>query len=64
MSKSENVALYKYLTRPVNESVKQSHRYNQARSTLEQQEKIKEIYSKQLPKNTNFDFKTFKVSIW
>ena len=59
MSKSENVALYKYLTRPVNESVKQSHRYNQARSTLEQQEKIKEIYSKQLPKNTNFDFKTF-----
>ena len=59
MSKSENIQIHKYLTRPVNESVKQTHRYNQARSTLEQQEKIKEIYSQQLPKNTNFDFKTF-----
>jgi len=75
MSKSENIALYKYLTRPARPqqqdasverqmyaeagSVKQSHRYDQAFSNPEQIKRIKQLFSEQLPKNINFDFKTF-----
>lgn len=50
MSKSENIAVYKYLTRPP------TKRYKQNISSPEQQTKIKQMFRDRLPKGVKFDF--------
>jgi len=60
--KSENVQIYKYITRPTKQYPKGYVREVEARGTapsLDMQERIKKIYSDRLPKGVEFDFNKY-----